>query len=86
MMARKIPRILDHYMEGTEQYARAHQMGIELSDAHLLKEAEWCLYNARYNEGSSAYMDYNGSSKAALARFVDKLKAAGVEPRHDFEL
>lgn len=85
MAGRKIPRILDDYLESTEQWASAYQRGIELSDAHLLKEAEWCLYNAYQNEGSSAY-NYNGSSKAALRRYVERQQAAGIRPAHDFEL
>lgn len=86
MAKRKVPKILDHYLESTDQYARARERGLELSDAHLLAEAEWCLYNAQDNEASCAYMDYNASSKAALSRYVDRLRARGIEPRHDFEL
>ena len=75
----KLPVILDDYLEGTDQHSRG-----KLSKAHLLSEAEWCYYNAIENEASAAY-EYHFSSKAALKRFIDKLRAEGVEPRRDFD-
>lgn len=78
------PKILEHYLEATEQWDEARRRGVELSEAHLLNEAEWCLYNAYENEASAAY-GYHPSSKAALRRYVDALRAKGVEPRRDFD-
>lgn len=75
----KIPKILDHYLESTEQYSKA-----VLSKAHLLNEAEWCYYNAIENEASAAY-EYHPQSKKALKRFIDELRAEGVEPKRDFD-
>lgn len=83
-MARKLPRILADWLDDTDQMRTARGMGIELSDAHLLEEAEWCLYCQ--NENSYAFDGYHPSSWAALRRFVDKLKAEGIKPAHDFEL
>ena len=75
------PRILEHYLESTDQSTREHE---PLSEAHLLNEAEWCLYNAYESEASAAY-EYHPSSKAALRRYVEALRAKGVEPRRDFD-
>ena len=75
----KLPTILEHYLETTEQYAHG-----ELSKSHLLHEAEWCYYNATENEGSAAY-EFSASSKRALKRYIDRLKAEGVKPRRDFD-
>ena len=77
----KRPKILEHYLEATDQSTREHE---PLSEAHLLNEAEWCLYNAYENEASAAY-EYHPSSKAALQRYVNALKAKGVKPCRDFD-
>lgn len=75
----KLPIILDDYLEVTEQYC----MG-ELSQEHLLNEAEWCYYNAIENSGSSAYQDYHTNSKKALKRYIDRLRSEGIKPSRDF--
>lgn len=75
----KIPRILSDYLYQTGQMAHW-----PLSDEHLLKEAEWQLYQCG-QESSGAY-EYPHQSKAALRRFVERLRNEGVEPKHDFEI
>lgn len=75
------PKILDHYLELTGQNTPEHE---PLSEQHLLNEAEWCLYNAYENEASLAY-GYHPSSKAALKRYVQKLKDKGIQPKRDFD-
>ena len=77
----KRPRILQDYLAATDQSSVQHE---PLSDAHLLNEAEWCLYNAYENEASAAY-EYHPASKAALARYVDALRKLGVTPARDFD-
>lgn len=77
----KRPRILQDYLESTDQASSEHE---PLSDAHLLNEAEWCLYNAYDNEASGAF-EYHPSSKAALRRYVEALRARGVMPARDFD-
>ena len=79
VVAMALPRILEDYLASTDQLSHW-----PLSDAHLLNEAEWCLYNAYENEASGAF-GYHHSSKAALRRYVDRLRAAGVEPQRDFD-
>ena len=76
----KRPRILRDYLESTDQANGEHE---PLSAAHLLNEAEWCLYNAYENEASAAY-EYHPSSKAALRRYVEALRARGITPARDF--
>lgn len=77
-MAYKIPTILDHYLEVTEQYCRG-----TLSEAHLLNEAEWQLYQCE-QDGSWAY-EASRKEKRELARFVKMLRAKGVKPERDFD-
>ena len=77
----KRPRILQDYLSSTDQSTREHE---PLSESHLLNEAEWCLYNAYENEASAAF-DYHHASKAALRRYVDSLRARGVNPKRDFD-
>ncbi len=74
----KIPAILDHYLEVTEQYGRG-----PLSEAHLLNEAEWQLYQST-QEGSWAY-EAHPMQKKALRRYVERLRAKGVKPKRDFD-
>lgn len=76
----KLPRILDDYLNDTGQM---HGHG-QLSESHLLNEAEWCLYNAYANEASAAY-EYHPSSKAALERWVAAMRDKGVMPHRDFD-
>ena len=83
MARQRIPRILEDWLNDTDQDMMAKHRGITLSDAHLLEEAEWCLYCQ--GENSYAFDCYHPSSWAALRRFVDKLRSAGVQPKHDFE-
>lgn len=75
---RGLPRILVEYLERTEQFSRG-----PLSEAHLLNEAEWCLWNAICEEGSSAYAAHPASKKA-LERYVDRQRAKGILPKRDF--
>ena len=74
----KLPTILEHYLEQTGQFDRK-----PLSEAHLLNEAEWQLYQC-YQEGSRAYMSHP-MQKKALKRYVERLKAKGVVPKRDFD-
>ncbi len=74
------PKILQDYLEETGQ--TAHE---PLSDSHLLAEAQHQLHNAYHNPASAA-SEYHGRSKAALQRYVQRLKSQGVVPKHDFEL
>lgn len=77
----KRPRILKDYLCTTDQSTREHE---PLSESHLLNEAEWCLYNAYEVESSGAY-EYHHSSKAALRRYAEALRAQGVKPARDFD-
>lgn len=83
----RLPIILDHYLEDTEQKVRAktESPNGKLSESHLLMEAEWCLYNASGNEASAAH-EYTAARKRSLQNYVNRLKAKGVEPKHDFDL
>lgn len=68
----KIPSLLEEYLDCTEQDWHGY------SDGSMLNEAEWVLYLS--NDGESRYGEAHPSSKAALRRYVDRLRAAGVKP------
>lgn len=82
----KLPKILKEWLEDTEQFGRARELGITLSDSHLLAEAEWCLYNCYENAASTGYFEYTKQAKAGLRRWVNRMRANGVTARHDFDL
>jgi hypothetical protein len=71
-----VPRILLDYLEATGQMAHW-----PLSDGHLLEEAEWQAY--QMDEEDTSASEYGPRDKEALARFVDRLRARGVVPKHD---
>lgn len=81
----KLPKILQDYLESTDQIAHAQELGVNIYEdkAHLLNEAEWCLSQIK-NESAEAYQ-YHPSSKKALERFVDRLRADGVVPSNLFD-
>lgn len=80
-MAKRIerPRILCDWLYTTGQYA--HE---PLSYAHCLEEAEHILESSSWNPDN--WDGYHPNSWAALRRYVGKLRAMGVEPKHDYEL
>lgn len=78
-MTQKLPTILKTYLEETDQMNHW-----PLSDAHLLAEAEWQLYQC--DQESSAAYEAHPMQKRALRRYVQRLRAQGVKPKHDFEL
>ncbi len=68
----KVPSLLVDYLDCTEQDWQ------DYSDGSMLNEAEWVLYKCY--DGESRYCEAHPSSKAALRRYVDRLRAAGVKP------
>lgn len=82
----KLPKILHEWLEDTEQFDRARELGITLSDSHLLAEAEWCLYNCYENAAGTCYFEYSAQAKAGLRRWAKRMRANGVRPSHDFDL
>ena len=57
----KIPKMLDDYLEETEQNAE------EMTAAQLFEEASWVL--SQYKVGEYHNDDYNNQDVAALKRF-----------------
>ena len=72
MKRAKLPTLLEDYLDKTEQD------WWDYSEGSLLNEAEWVLYKCY--DGESCYTEAHPSSKAALRRYVDRLRAAGVTP------
>ena len=87
MARQKLPRILNEWLEDTEQYRSAKEKSPSgtLSEAHLLAEAEWCLYKCT-DEESAFFDEYHPASVAALRRYIGRLRAKGIRPAHDFDL
>lgn len=63
----KVPRILDDYLDDTEQVIS------KMSKSRILNEAEWCLWNQRNIDDET--LKYHHSSVKALEVYIEKLKS-----------
>ena len=61
----KIPKMLEDYLEETEQDAE------QMSFAELFEEANWVL--SQYNVGEYYNNDYTKTDVAALKRFITRV-------------
>lgn len=76
----KIPLVLEMELDSTGQLDHW-----PLSEAHLLEEAEWLLWKIE-NEWEACGQWFTAYERRSLRKYAARLRAKGIEPKHDFEI